>query len=581
MIAMDTELTVTGIERVDDIPLLLAQLSKMGVASLLDEHFPVHGNWQGLSLGEVAVVWLASILSEGDHRLSVVQGWAAGLLMTLRVCLGRPSLRALDVSDDRLGLVLERLGGEDTAWENYEHAQNARLLRVYDLQARRVRLDSTTAKSYVGVSEDGLFQFGHSKEHRPDVPQLKISQSTLDPLGLPLSTTVVSGEQADDPLYVPEIRRVQATLGQRGVLYVGDCKMAALATRAYLAGSADHYVCPLSGVQMPPEALQAVLAPVWSGAQTLTPVYRAPATDADTPERIANGFASTVTLTSAEGATWIEQRLVVQSLQHAAAQQARLDQRLHHAERDLAALNQRGRGRKQRDESQTRAAVEAILQRHQVTGLLRIDLAVETHTTHTRAYRDRPAREVTAVNVAVTTRRDPDAYAQTVRTLGWRVFASNDLALTVSEAVLAYREQYLIERGFNRLRGRSLGLTPLYLSSTTRIQGLVRLLAIALRVLCLVEFTVRNALQIKGETLDHLYAGNPKRATARPTTEMMLATFTGICLIMGGLGNASWQSMTPLNAVQTRILVLSGFSPGLYENMCTKLVEDSLKMGEP
>jgi len=53
------------IERVDDIPILLAQLERMQVASLLDRYFPTHGNWQGLSLGQVVVVWLSHILSEG------------------------------------------------------------------------------------------------------------------------------------------------------------------------------------------------------------------------------------------------------------------------------------------------------------------------------------------------------------------------------------------------------------------------------------------------------------------------------------------------------------------------------------
>ncbi len=57
-------------------------MEKMEVALLLDNHFPTHGNWQGLSLGQVAVVWLAYLLSEGDHQLNSVQGWAAGLLMT-------------------------------------------------------------------------------------------------------------------------------------------------------------------------------------------------------------------------------------------------------------------------------------------------------------------------------------------------------------------------------------------------------------------------------------------------------------------------------------------------------------------
>ena len=65
-------------ERMDDIPLLLAQLERMHVGALLDEHFPTHGNWQGLSLGTVSAVWLAFILSEGDHRLNHVQPWVAG-----------------------------------------------------------------------------------------------------------------------------------------------------------------------------------------------------------------------------------------------------------------------------------------------------------------------------------------------------------------------------------------------------------------------------------------------------------------------------------------------------------------------
>ena len=60
-------------ERVDDIPLLLAQLKRMGVQELMDEYFPTHGNWQGLSLGHIAVVWLIHILSQADHRLSHVQ----------------------------------------------------------------------------------------------------------------------------------------------------------------------------------------------------------------------------------------------------------------------------------------------------------------------------------------------------------------------------------------------------------------------------------------------------------------------------------------------------------------------------
>ena len=77
------------VERVDDIPLLLAQLERMQVAALLDKHFPTHGPWAGeLAFGEVAVVWLAFMLSEGDHRLNHLETWAAQRLQMLAVCLG-------------------------------------------------------------------------------------------------------------------------------------------------------------------------------------------------------------------------------------------------------------------------------------------------------------------------------------------------------------------------------------------------------------------------------------------------------------------------------------------------------------
>jgi hypothetical protein len=69
---MDTQAaSVHQVERVDDIPVLLATLKQQKVAEILDCHFPSGHCWKGeLSFGEVACVWLAFITSQGDHRLS-------------------------------------------------------------------------------------------------------------------------------------------------------------------------------------------------------------------------------------------------------------------------------------------------------------------------------------------------------------------------------------------------------------------------------------------------------------------------------------------------------------------------------
>jgi len=110
---MTDELTII-MERVDDTPLLLAHMERMGLPSLLDEYFPTHSNWKGLSLGWTTTVWLAHILSEGNHRLSHVQPWAEKCLESLQACIGQ-TVRALDFSDDRLGDGLSTLS-QDDAW---------------------------------------------------------------------------------------------------------------------------------------------------------------------------------------------------------------------------------------------------------------------------------------------------------------------------------------------------------------------------------------------------------------------------------------------------------------------------------
>ncbi|MGH8604848.1 MAG: hypothetical protein ACREXR_19310 [Gammaproteobacteria bacterium] len=80
-------------------------------------------------------------------------------LDTLTASVGK-AIRPLDFSDDRLALMLDALSEAET-WGDFETTLNGRVLRVYELERDRVRIDSTSAKTYAGVSEEGLFQFGH------------------------------------------------------------------------------------------------------------------------------------------------------------------------------------------------------------------------------------------------------------------------------------------------------------------------------------------------------------------------------------------------------------------------------------
>lgn len=125
--------------------------------------------------------------------------------------------------------------------------------------------------------------------------------------------------------------------------------------------------------------------------------------------------------------------------------------------------------------------------------------------------------------------------------------------------MLAYRDEYLVERGFGRFKGYSLSLTPMYLADDARATGLIRLLSVGLRVLTLLEGVVRRRLQESGEQLTGLYAGNPKRAAARFTVESLLRAFKGVALSFVTLADQTYRHVTPLSALQRKILTLLEF----------------------
>lgn len=562
---MNENLTIHT-ERVDDVPLLLAQMERMGIPALLDAHFPAHGNRLGLSLGWISAIWLAHILSRADHRLNRVRPWADQLLTTLNAHLPTP-LRSTDLTDDRLADVLRTLS-DDPAWAAWEAAMNTHLVRVYDLHPTTVRVDSTTTSGYWEVTDDGLFQFGHSKDHRPDLPQIKLMLATLDPLGLPLAADVVPGQRSDDPLYLPVIARVRASLGRTGLLYVGDCKLGALLNRATIHHAGDHYLCPLGGVQLPAADLAALVAAALADAVTLCPISRLDGDGATST--IAHGSEQTVTLTAhldGQAVTWIERRLLVRSRAAQAAQIRALQQRLAQAEAALAEVLVARRGKvRPTTPAEADAAVVAILARYQVTGLLDVAIQATAHTRTLRPYRGQPAREATTYTLTLSTARIPDAITTAEAQLGWRVYATNRPSeqLSLAQAVLAYRDEYLVERSLGRLKGAPLSLRPLYLSRDDHATGLMRLLTIGLRVLTVLEYAIRERLADEQATVAGLYAGQPNRTTARPTAERVLEAFRNLTLTVVPLPGQVIRHLTPLSAVQQRLLALAGLDPVCY-----------------
>ncbi len=563
-------------ERVDDVALLIGHMVKMGFVEVLDRHIPRHWQQRERSWGWTAVIWLASILTEGDHRKVSVEAYIQGMQHTLSHLSGQV-ITPLDFSDDRLGHLLKHLS-QPTYWHEIERELNARSLEVYALSQDVIRCDATTVSGTHEVSDGGLVQFGPSKDD-PRRPQIKVMMGSLDPLGMPLATDVLAGERADDGLYIPLIKRLEAGMSQTGLLFVGDCKMSALGTRAYVVGRQHMSLAPLPRTGATAEAMAAWISEgiAKDRAGELQRLVRR--NHRDEEGLVAEGYEFERSCGLGEGeAEWSERVFVVRSPAHAERQAAGLEKRLTTAEQKLAALTPaRGRGKRQStEEAQRVAAIDKVLKEQQGEGWLQgaWQQEIERHTHYVgrgRGSATRQQRVTEPLRSPLTrlTRQEGPSRALTPR-FGWNAFVTNapPERRSLSEAIVCSRNEYRIERLFNRLQSRG-PIAPLFVTRNDHIEGLTYLLTLGVRVLTVMACALRRSLQNDHAQLPGLHPENKTKMTDTPTAERILQAFADMSLtiITQAAGEDILRRLTPLSGVQETILHCLGLGTSLSRQL--------------
>jgi transposase len=218
------------------------------------------------------------------------------------------------------------------------------------------------------VIDKGVRQRGHRKDHRPDLPQLQWMAAAAEPSGHLSACDSHPGQYADAPLYTPLLQRVRGLMGRRGWLYAGDCKMAALATRAEIAAPHDLYLVPWPRTGETATQVETWRTAIVAGAQEAPLLWEGTRWlgAGDAFERPLHALGD------GEPVGWTARVQVVRSPTLAQRQQASLAKRLAAAEEELRALTPApGRGKRQlRDGAPWQAAIPGGLARHEVAGLL-------------------------------------------------------------------------------------------------------------------------------------------------------------------------------------------------------------------
>jgi len=563
-------------ERVDDVALLIGQMVTMGFVEVLDRHLPRPWKQRRLSWGWTVVIWLASILTEGDHRKGSVEASLTGMHPPLSQLTGQ-RIEPLDCSDDRLGHLLTHLR-KPTYWHGIEEDLNARSIAVYVLLQDVIRCDATTVSGAHDVTEGGLVQFGQSQDD-PTRPQIKVMRGSLDPVGMPLAPDGRSGERADEGVSIPIIKRIEAGRSQSGVLFVGDGTMSAWDTRVYLVGHQHVYLSPLPVTGATAEAMAAWMTEGVAQGETGERERMFRTNDRGHEVLAAEGDECERTCWAPEGETgWTERVVVMRSPRHAAQQAAGLATRRSQAEKPLAALTPpRGRGKRQiTDAVALVEAMDKVLKAPRVRGLLSV--AWEKQVEQTTHYvgrgrgavrREKRVMQQTRSHITHITRQGEPIAALTQR-FGWKAFVTKAprTRLSLQEAVVCYRHAYRVERIFHRLKSR-VHIAPLFVKRNEHIEGLTSLLTLGVRVLTVMECVLRRSLAQDQARLPNMHPENKHKRTDTPTAERLLQAFAGVSLtiIAHATGEDILRRLTPLSGLQKDILQRLGLGTPLYRQL--------------
>lgn len=569
--------------RVDDIPLLYHQIECLGVQRIIDKEIKPHGNWSGLSIGHLVSMWLCYMLSEGDHRLSSVEEWVSVNQSILSVLSGQ-AVRVKDFTDDRLEQVLDYLS-DVGSWRRVNNGLTNNGLEVYVMDAQKtIRLDAAPFQGHHQVKLSKLFKYGYSKHHNAKLGMLKVMLACVDNeingFGYPLVHMTVSGEKADDVLYIDMIIQCEETLREHPSkskkLYVGDTKMGSKANRYYIFSIDNDYLVPLSKIQFPDkERIKAI--------NQATPQNYKKAYKVDEKQRkdlIAQGFEQTekVSYTDEQGKvhTWDERRIFVRSMAYAKSQQAALDNRIEQATSILNGILVSKQGKKSpKTRTELEQRIKDVLKDKSLIGLLKVSITEQIHSKEVRGYKGKPTRVEQSSTFELEVQREEQAINERKKLLGWQVYATtvDEQRLDFENIVWKYRHQNRIETRFNDLRNKVIPLIPIFLKKDNRVEALINLLMICLKLCALIEFKVAKNLKKNEEKLDKVYEGNPKRATATPTTKRLLRQFRGISIVIfKQQANQPMQvHLTGINQNQLKIIQLMDGNTNIYNDLPHKI----------
>ncbi|MBW1879229.1 MAG: IS1634 family transposase [Deltaproteobacteria bacterium] len=548
------------------LPLVNALITDLGIRDVVSELCPRDPRSQ-VGDADCVAAMVMNILG-GRIALYRMESWTRKLPVWT---LFGPGIEPEHFSDARLARCLDHLfeAGSDTILSRVVQAYLAREERSREYCVHH----DTTSVSVYGAYEGEppgwapRMVYGFSKDHRPDLKQLVFGLSLHGSAGLPLMSTMFDGNTSDKFANTFHIEGLAGLLPEQDdVTLVGDSKLVDAQTLGGLLDAGFHFVSLVSRSFKVRRDLVDRFCD--EGGQGSELGRTAPRRKKD-PPTLYTGRSYTAPLTiqrPGQPAEKVDTRfVVVRSSALVEKVERQLPKRLGKEEdalkkRVAQATRERFACYEDAQKAAARLESEAKLWRL-VVGVEQVEVPAKRGRGRPKKGQARPTEthyQLVLEELVV----DPQAIEADVRSKTHFVLVTDHHEANAwpdTRVFAEYRHQHLIEghAGFRWIKGPG-QVAPLLLKKPERIEALGLVLILALMVRNYVQWTVREALALRRETIPYY---NRKRDTHKPTAEVVWELFSELQLVIISLdGQVERVELQGMDIDKERVLQMLGLS---------------------
>ncbi len=544
-------------KRIGEIPLLRTVARKLGFDRLLRSYLPPHGNERYPAADTLLL--LVFNIAGGRQPLYELGRWTASLDGRL---LGRKSSVPDGLfNDDRYARALDKLFEVDRATLATDCALC--VVSATGLELKRLHNDSTTVKTTGRMprrSSTGLsFEYGFSKDHRPDLKQIVFNLTISADGAVPVHCKTCPGNRTDDTTHIETWSAVRDIAGRSDFLYVADCKLCTHKQLSFITQNGGRVVTIAPQTWKETKTFKESMR---EGTRSRRRILRRPVPNREgsfeTFYRISGNYT---TEKGGYSLHWIY------STEKRERDSDAREKRLEEVDLALGDISNRLNRHSLKTREQIERRVEKIVREHDVAAFY--DIAItETEESYARqAGRGRPGRK-TRYRKRVRTvyslcwERNREALKREKRVDGIFPLLCTDKAMGAKEALLAYKYQPRLEKRFEQLKSVHL-VPPTLFKKTGRVEAMMFLFFMALIIQAVIEREVRRSM--KAKQIEAIAVYPEHRLAYHPTTARIFDRFhdTSVSRIMRG-DELEMEYRDELSAVQKEVLDLLGMTEQDY-----------------